>query len=213
MNTARALPLGLSAALLAGTALAQAPTSAAAEVRDASGRSLGMARFVEVADGVRITGTLQGLSPGRHGFHVHAVGRCEPPAFASAGGHFNPTGRKHGFRNPEGAHVGDLPNLTVGADGAAAFDVVARGATLSAGAGSLLDADGSTLVVHAREDDEMTDPAGNSGDRIACGVLAQQAVGPAPTQLPRTGGIGAALPALAGLWLLIGGGALLRRRV
>jgi Cu-Zn family superoxide dismutase len=212
LNAARALPLGLSVALLAGTALAEAPTAATAELRDASGGSLGVARLVEVAGGVHITGTVQGLPPGRHGLHVHAVGTCDGPAFASAGGHFNPTGKKHGLRGPEGAHAGDLPNLSAGADGTAAIDGVARGATLAAGASPLLDADGAALVIHAREDDEMTDPAGSSGDRIVCGVLAQQALGPAPSQLPRTGGLGAALPALAGLGLLLGGGALRRGR-
>src|SRR5262249_2425352 len=91
--------------------------------------------------------------------------------FTSAGAHFNPTGRHHGLKNPQGAHVGDLPNLVVGADGTVTFDVVARGATIGASASSLIDADGSALVIHAQEDDEMTDPAGNSGDRIVCGVV------------------------------------------
>ena len=96
--------------------------------------------------------------------HIHAVGTCEPPAFASAGGHFNPGNKKHGHKNPEGAHAGDLPNLTVGADGAGRLEATAAGVTLK-------DIAGLALVVHADPDDEKTDPTGNSGARVACGVI------------------------------------------
>lgn len=117
----------------------------------------------------RPTGTylriaVQSLPPGEHGLHLHAVGRCDGPAFESAGAHWNPAGRQHGHLNPGGAHLGDLPNLTVSANGHGAINFLV--------AGQLSDADGTSLVVHARPDDYRTDPSGNSGDRIACAVLA-----------------------------------------
>ena len=167
---ALAAAFGLTLASSTGGATAQAQPSATAEVKDASGKVLGAAIFTQVADGVQVSARFQGLPPGPHGIHVHAAGQCEPP-FASAGGHFNPTGHKHGLRNPEGAHAGDLPNLMVAADGTGSISALARGATLSAGPASLFDADGSALVIHANADDDVTDPAGNSGDRIACGVI------------------------------------------
>jgi Cu-Zn family superoxide dismutase len=98
------------------------------------------------------------------------VGRCEPP-FTTAGGHFNPGGRKHGFSNPDGMHAGDLPNLRVGKDGTAEAELLTAQVTLSPGPTSLLDADGSAIVLHAGPDDYVSDPAGNAGDRIACGVI------------------------------------------
>ena len=108
---------------------------------------------------------MQGLAPGDHGLHLHAVGRCDGPAFATAGAHWNPASRQHGHLNPDGAHAGDLPNLTVSANGHGAINFLATG-------GSLADGDGTSLVVHAGPDDYRTDPSGNSGDRIACAVLA-----------------------------------------
>jgi Cu-Zn family superoxide dismutase len=204
-----AIVLAFTAALdlSAGGALAQTPGTSA-ELRDAGGKVVGSATFSQAADGVRIAARFQGLPPGPHGIHVHAVGTCEPPGFTSAGGHFNPIGKKHGLKSPEGAHAGDLPNLTVAADGTGSIDVVARGATIGAGPASVFDGDGSALVVHAGPDDDLTDPAGNSGARIACGVLAQRAI--APAQLPRTGGLGAALPLLAA-GALLASSAVLRR--
>jgi Cu-Zn family superoxide dismutase len=108
-----------------------------------------------------------------HGIHFHAVGRCDPPDFMSAGDHFNPTNRQHGQRNPQGPHAGDLPNLTVEANGTATYQATNALVTLGPGANSLLDADGSALVIHADPDDDVTDPAGNSGGRIACAVIAR----------------------------------------
>jgi Cu-Zn family superoxide dismutase len=99
------------------------------------------------------------------------VGKCEPPDFASAAGHFNPEGKKHGLLSPQGPHAGDLPNLPVAADGTGQLNYVARGVTLGSGSGSLFDADGTAVVIHAGPDDHKTDPAGNSGARIACGVI------------------------------------------
>ncbi len=149
-------PLGLVLAMLVVglPAVAQAQ-SARAILKDAQGKVVGAATLNEVS----------------HGFHIHAVGKCEPPAFTSAGAHLNPYGKKHGHKNPDGAHAGDLPNLTVGADGTGSIDVTAAGVTLTAGRASLLQPGGASLVLHANPDDEKTDPAGNSGARIVCGVI------------------------------------------
>jgi Cu-Zn family superoxide dismutase len=111
-----------------------------------------------------------GLPAGHYGVHLHAVGRCEGPAFASAGPHWNPTARQHGSLNPAGHHLGDLPNLDVDAQGAGRLEFTIIGASLS-GADGILDVDGAALVIHAAADDYRTDPSGNSGARIACGVL------------------------------------------
>ena len=111
-----------------------------------------------------------GLAPGRYGAHIHAVGRCEGPDFESAGPHWNPGGRQHGAENPQGAHLGDLPNLAVDAEGHGRMEFSIPGATLRGGQ-PLLDADGAAIVIHAAPDDFRTDPAGNSGARILCGVI------------------------------------------
>jgi Cu-Zn family superoxide dismutase len=112
------------------------------------------------------------LSPGKHGIHVHAAGICEPPDFKTAGGHFNPHAKKHGLKSPDGAHSGDLPNLEVGPNEKGKLTATLSNATLGVGdTASLLGPNGSSIVIHAKADDEMTDPSGNSGDRIACGVI------------------------------------------
>ena len=193
---------------LVGAALAQG-ASASATLQSASGAAAGSATFSQVADGVRVVARFQGLPPGVHGIHVHAVGRCDAPDFMSAGGHFNPTGKKHGLKGSDGGHAGDLSNLTIAADGTGSIDSIARGATLGAGSAAVLGGNGTALVVHASADDEITDPTGNSGGRIACGVLAAAALGPA--QLPRTGGLPLGLIALASLTVL-GLGVAFRRR-
>jgi superoxide dismutase, Cu-Zn family len=145
--------------------------SASATLRDAGGKVVGAAMLTPVEGGVRIAVSVSGVAPGPHGFHVHAVGKCEGPDFKSAGPHFNPASREHGTENPKGAHVGDLPNLQVGADGAGKGELVARGATLADGPGSLFHDGGTSLVLHAAPDDMKSDPAGNAGARIACGVV------------------------------------------
>jgi Cu-Zn family superoxide dismutase len=143
-----------------------------AELRDANNQVVGTATFSEQpAGGVQVRADVRNLPPGNHGIHIHEVGRCDPPDFMSAGAHFNPTTKQHGLQNPQGHHAGDLPNLTVGADGTARFDQIDRDVTLGSGTTSLFDADGSSLVIHANPDDEMTDPSGNSGGRIACGII------------------------------------------
>lgn len=144
---------------------------AVAPLRDAEGKVLGMAVFVQESQGVRISVTVKGLSPGEHGIHIHSVGQCEPLDFLSAGPHFNPTNRKHGLTNPEGPHAGDLPNLVVGEDGSAVYEQMTDRVTLTPGELSLFDEDGSSVIIHAGPDDQMTDPAGNSGARLLCGVI------------------------------------------
>ena len=164
-----------ASSLLLG-ALAHAATEPATievELRDAKNQSVGEATLRDTPNGVLISLSLRGLPPGAHGFHIHAVGKCEPP-FESAGGHFNPSAKSHGFENAGGPHGGDLPNVIVAADGGVQVEVVASGVTLQTGPGALLDADGSALVVHSGPDDYTTDPAGNSGARIACGVVARR---------------------------------------
>ncbi|HEV2735749.1 MAG TPA: superoxide dismutase family protein [Longimicrobiaceae bacterium] len=144
--------------------------AATAPMRDASGRDLGAVSLAETGNGIRVSGTLRGLPPGTLAIHVHTTGRCEPP-FESAGGHWNPTNTQHGTENPRGPHLGDMPNVEVGADSTATVNVsTPAGATLR-GANGLLDGDGAAVVVHAGADDYRTDPSGASGDRIACGVV------------------------------------------
>ena len=156
---------------LASAAHSAAGDQATAQLRDRDGKVIGSITLTETPQGVLLTGDLTGLPPGPHGFHFHAVGRCEPP-FTSAGGHFNPDNKKHGFLDAGGAHAGDLPNLHAPADGKAVADAIASGLlTLSGGARGLLDQDGTAIVIHARADDYRTDPAGESGDRIVCGIV------------------------------------------
>jgi Cu-Zn family superoxide dismutase len=144
---------------------------ARAEIRDAQGNSLGIVDLETTDSGVTLAGTLTGLPPGEHGFHIHETGLCEPPAFESAGAHFAPAGRRHGFHDSDGPHAGDLRNLLVAEDGSTLVDAADSLVTLREGANALLDADGSALVVHAEPDDYRTQPSGDSGDRIACGVV------------------------------------------
>lgn len=159
--------------LLAGCAGMQpsADTAATAELRNAAGASVGTANFTQVGNVVRIVLDAKGIPPGLHAVHIHAVGKCDPPDFNSAGPHFNPTGKQHGALNPQGSHAGDLPNVNVGADGNGRLETATEQITLGSGTTSLWDADGSALVVHAAPDDFKTDPTGNAGGRVACGVI------------------------------------------
>ena len=138
-----------------------------ANLVSSSGAVLGTVRVFSEPTGVMLRIDAAGVPAGQHGVHVHTTGRCDPPGFTSAGPHWNPTERKHGHRNPAGFHMGDLGNLGVGADGRLIAGLLVPQATIDA----LRDADGAALVLHAKADDEVTDPSGNSGDRIACAVL------------------------------------------
>lgn len=158
--------------LTAGVAAAGGATHAGARIIDGAGQTIGWAQLTEDAAGqLHLNVQVAGLSTGRHGIHLHAIGQCVGPAFASAGGHHNPLGAQHGLDNPAGAHAGDLPNLVVNVAGRGHLDAVSHHATLSSGPVSLLDADGSAIVIHANEDDQVTNPTGNSGGRVACGVI------------------------------------------
>lgn len=169
MNRLGILALGL---LIGGCAtLPYSSPQATAELKNTKGDVVGVAAFWEDEGSVRVFADVRGIAPGQHGIHLHAVGKCEPPDFTSAAGHFNPEGKKHGLLSPQGPHAGDLPNLDVAADGTGQLNYLVRGVTLGSGPGSLFDADGTAVVIHAGPDDYKTDPAGNSGARIACGVI------------------------------------------
>ncbi len=145
--------------------------TAKADFADAQGKSVGTAGLTQTPEGVRLVLTVSGLAPGQHAFHVHNVGKCEGPDFKSAGAHFNPYSKKHGLKNPDGPHAGDMENLDVGPDGTGKAEVVNKQVTLGEGPNSLFHEGGTTIVIHASPDDGVTDPAGNAGARIACGVI------------------------------------------
>jgi superoxide dismutase, Cu-Zn family len=170
-----AATLLISLFLLIHTASAATQIQARADLQDGAGKNIGSAVLSERGNGVLITVNVKGLPQGLHAVHVHAVGKCEGPAFTSAGGHFNPLSKKHGLKNPDGPHAGDLPDMYVNKDGAGRYEALMESMALGAGQTSVFDADGSAIVVHATADDNVTDPAGNSGDRIACGVITKAA--------------------------------------
>lgn len=142
-----------------------------AELRDAQGRDVGTVTFEQTPNGLLVRGDFRNLPPGTHALHIHTTGACVAPEFTSAGGHFNPFNRQHGMRNQNGPHAGDLPNVEIGTDGTGHAEVLATYASLNEGPGNILDSDGSAVVVHASADDHRSDPAGNAGARIACGVV------------------------------------------
>jgi Cu-Zn family superoxide dismutase len=150
---------------------AQTAQSAHADIVSATGQKIGTATFTPADGGVRIDVDVSQLPPGTHGIHIHAVGKCEGPNFTTAGGHFNPAGKKHGKDNPEGEHNGDLLNLEIGADGHGIASLLDANVTLGDGPTSLFQPSGTAIVIHAGPDDYKTDPAGNSGARIACGPI------------------------------------------
>ena len=160
-----------------GSAVAQSPArtgssaTAAAVVMDTSGRAIGQARLQESSHGVLLILELKNATPGVHALHIHEVGRCEPPSFASAGDHFTYDRRAHGFLNPGGPHAGDLPNIYIPTSTELSLEYFIPSVTLGAGPRSLLDADGSALVIHSGKDDHASDPAGGAGDRLACGPI------------------------------------------
>lgn len=144
---------------------------ATAALENPAGRQVGLASFTRADSGARLGISVSGLTPGGHGTHIHAVGSCTSPDFKSAGPHFNPEGKHHGLKNPAGPHAGDLPNLMVGSDGSADTTFTLDPALLGTGPTSIFQSAGTAVVIHAGPDDGRSDPAGNSGDRIACGVV------------------------------------------
>jgi superoxide dismutase, Cu-Zn family len=160
-STVIAVLLGLSTVSVAKTKV---------EVKDAQGKDVGTVVIWDQGSGVALQLNLHDLTPGEHAIHFHQVPKCEAPDFKSAGGHFNPESKKHGFDNPEGHHAGDVKNFTVGADGKAKAELQDTDVTLKDGPHSLL-TNGAAIVLHAKADDYKTDPSGNSGDRVACGVI------------------------------------------
>ena len=179
MNASLAWRAAASVAVLmlagcAPVAMTASGTTAVAELRSVSGQPVGTATFTQVGDIVRIVLEVQGLPAGTKGVHIHEVGSCEPPTFTSAGGHFNPVSKQHGLLNPQGPHAGDLANIVIASDGKGRMETSASLVTLGSGANSILDANGSALIIHAAPDDFRTDPTGNSGARIACGVISKK---------------------------------------
>lgn len=164
------LAVAMSLSCTAAIAAKKEP-SATATLTKADGTAAGKAVFTQKAEGVWLKVDVMGIQPGKHGIHLHTVGKCDAPDFASAGGHWNPMHKMHGFESPQGSHMGDLPNLEVDAKGNGKFEALVHGATLDAGAMGLFDSDGTALVIHAGPDDNRTDPSGNSGGRVACGVV------------------------------------------
>ncbi|HWI49353.1 MAG TPA: superoxide dismutase family protein [Rummeliibacillus sp.] len=147
-------------------------TSATAKFINSDGKDIGTADMSEDENGVKISLKLHDLPPGEHGIHIHEVGICEKPKFETAGAHYNPTHKEHGYYNPKGYHLGDLPNLQVDKDGKVDVEFTTKAFSLKTGvANSLFDSNGSAFIVHADKDDYKTDPSGNSGARIACGVI------------------------------------------
>lgn len=138
---------------------------------NSQGKEVGRVHIEHMPSATLFLLTLHDMPPGVHGIHIHAVGKCEPPSFDSAGAHFNPGGSQHGMKNPKGPHAGDLPNITIPDSGKLETTIMVAGARQWTGEGGILDGDGASLVIHANPDDYMTDPSGNSGARIACAKL------------------------------------------
>jgi Cu-Zn family superoxide dismutase len=171
MRTQNILAIAGSLVLSFGLIAAAKTSKVKVALSDGDGKSVGTAELSPAAKGVKIKLNLMNLTPGEHAIHVHAVAKCEGPKFTTAGGHLNPDMKHHGLKNPDGPHAGDMPNFTVAANGTAKTTIIAPGVTMGDDSHSIFSNGGTALVIHAKADDMMTDPAGNAGDRIACGVI------------------------------------------
>lgn len=150
------------------------PLTATAKLQNSNGEDKGEVKFTQTESGVELTAKVKNMPEGTYAIHIHEVGKCEAPTFETAGAHFNPKHKEHGIDNPKGAHAGDLPNLQIGKEGTLEVRFVSKEFTLEKGKeNSLLDKDGSAVVIHEKADDYKTDPSGNSGTRIVCGVVEQ----------------------------------------
>jgi len=164
----RAILILTAAAALTACETAREPAGGAPmPLIDSAGRQIGTVVAWQTTGGISFRVSASGLPHGLHGIHGHPIGRCDPPDFASAGTHWNPAGKQHGLNNPNGPHAGDLPNVEVAANGVLSQTVVLPNATMA----QLLDADGSSIMIHAQADDYVSQPAGNSGPKIACAVI------------------------------------------
>ena len=167
--SAAALGFGLGAQGV----LAQESTSATASLQDPDGNAVGQVQLMAIPNGVHVKAELENLPAGTHAFHVHETGACEAPDFESAGGHFNPTNAEHGWLSPGGPHAGDLPNLHVPDSGSLTVEYFNMMVTMDEGENTVFDDDGAAIVIHQGADDYQTEPAGDAGKRIACGVIEQ----------------------------------------
>ena len=172
MCTALAAAAGLAVAAQGGPAT----NTVTVNLNNAQGQPVGTATITQRGSGIQIAYDFKNLTPGEHALHIHLAAKCEGPAFTTAGGHFNPEMKKHGLQNPEGPHAGDMNNFTVTANGTAKGTATDPRVTLATGANSVFANGGTALVIHAGPDDMKTDPAGNAGDRIACGTIMNMAV-------------------------------------
>lgn len=174
----------LTAFALPGASLAKSskPAPIKVELKNAKGALIGTAELSPAKKGVQVKLHFTQIAPGIHGIHFHENGVCEGPDFKSAGSHLNPAGKEHGLENPKGSHAGDMSNVEASRSGTVNTVIIAKGVTLGEGENSLRRQGGAALVIHAKADDQKTNPAGDSGDRIACGVI--EAVEPTPAAQP-----------------------------